>query len=216
MECAHGAGHDPRVQADPDHHGDRGTREHRVRDRGRARDRAQDVSRQEPAERVHRPAARALSRRRRAFPLPPVRSERLVRKLVRQARHPDPVRAAGDGHRDDLRLDPVRRARGRSDAPGDRRRAGAGGANARRERLADVLADHAAVDPLGRDLRGDPHDCTLPGRVRRRRGRVGTPPGADGDGDPCASRRAGRASTSRGPTRSRSSSRFSRYSFSSR
>ena len=45
---------------------------------------------------------------------------------------PDPVRAAGDGARDDLRLAAVRRARGRADAARDRRRAGAGRAHARR------------------------------------------------------------------------------------
>jgi sulfate/thiosulfate transport system permease protein len=47
------------------------------------------------------------------------------------------------------------------DAPGDRRRAGAGGAHTRSQRLADLLADHAAVDPLGRHLRRHPHDGAL-------------------------------------------------------
>ena len=50
------------------------------------------------------------------------------------ARDPDPLRAAVDGARDDLRLAAVRRARGRADAARDRRRAGAGRAHARRRR----------------------------------------------------------------------------------
>ena len=62
------AGDDPRVQADADHHGDRGAREHGLRHRLRDRDRAPQVPRQGAAQRVHRPAARALTRRRRASP----------------------------------------------------------------------------------------------------------------------------------------------------
>ena len=101
------------------------------------------------------------------------------------------------------------------DAARDRRRAGAGGAHARRERLADVLADHAAGDPLGGDLRRHPHDRALPRRVRRRRGRLRPAPGRDGDGD-AARRGALRvASTSPAPTRSRSCSRSSPCSCSS-
>ena len=60
---------------------------------------------------------------------------------------------AGHGARDDLRLAAVRRARDDAGAAGDRRRAGAGGQHARRLGLADLLADHAAFDPLGRGLR---------------------------------------------------------------
>ena len=40
----------------------------------------------------------------------------------------------------------------------DRRRAGTGGDDARRQLVADVLAGHPAVDPLGRHLRGRPLD----------------------------------------------------------
>ena len=127
---------------------------------------------QGPPERVHRPAARPLARRSRALALPALRAGGLVRKLARGPRHRGAVRPAGDGDRDDIRLDPLRRARGRPDA-GDRRRAGAGRAHARCERLADVLADHAAVHSVGCHLRRDPHHRTLPRRVRRRRRRVG-------------------------------------------
>ena len=52
--------------------------------------------------------------------------------VARAPRHPDAVRAAVDGARDDLRLAAVRRPRGRADAARDRRRAGAGRAHARR------------------------------------------------------------------------------------
>ena len=100
------------------------------------------------------------------------------------ARDPDPVRAAVDGDRDDLRLAAVRRARGRADAARDRRRAGAGGAHARRGLVGDVLADHAAVDPLGGDLRRRADDRALSRRVRRRRGRLRPHRGPDRDGDP--------------------------------
>ena len=58
--------------------------------------------------------------------LPALRAGGLVRKLARGPRHRGAVRPAGDGDRDDIRLDPLRRARGRPDASGDRRRAGAG------------------------------------------------------------------------------------------
>ena len=60
-------------------------------------------------------------------------------------------------------------------APGadrDRRRAGAGRGDARRLALADVLADHAALDPLGRRLRRDPLDRPGAGRDRRRARRL--------------------------------------------
>ena len=79
--------------------------------------------------------------------------------------------------------------------------------NARSERLADLPPDHAAVDPLGGDLRRHPHDRSLPRRVRRRRRRLGTDSGADGDGD-AACRGALRQLRSRGRLRaSRSCSR---------
>ena len=49
--------------------------------------------------------------------------------------------------------------------------------------LGDVLADHAAVDPLGGHLRRRPDHRPLPRRVRRRRGRLGPHRGQDRDGD---------------------------------
>ena len=54
---------------------------------------------------------------------------------------------------------------------GDRRRPGAGRLDPRREGLADVLADHPAVDPLGRDLWRDPRNGARARRVRRGRRR---------------------------------------------
>ena len=121
-----------RLQADADHHGDRGAAEHDLRDRLRARDRAPPLPRQGPRQRLRRPAARALAGRRRAVALPALRPRRLVRQLARRPRDPGALLAPGDGDRDDLRLAAVRRARGRADAARDRRRAGAGGAHARR------------------------------------------------------------------------------------
>ena len=94
-----------------------------------------------------------------------------------RARDPGALRAAGDGDRDDLRLAAVRRPRGRPDAARDRRRPGAGCADARSERLADLLAHHPPVDPLGGDLRRHPHDRPLPRGVRRSRRRLRPSPG---------------------------------------
>ena len=70
--------------------------------------------------------------------------------LAVAARVPGPVRDAGDRARDDLRLGAVRRPRGDPDPARARQRAGAGRGDARRDALAAVLADHAALDPLGR------------------------------------------------------------------
>ena len=50
---------------------------------------------------------------------------------------------------------------------GDRRRAGAGGGDARRLGLADVLARHAALDPLGPRVRDRALDRASDRRVRR-------------------------------------------------
>ena len=176
------------------------------------------VPRQGARERVRRPAARALARRRRPLALPALRAQRLVRALPARPRLPGAVRAAVDRARDDLRLAAVRRARGRPDAARDRRRAGAGGAHARRVGLADVLADHAAVDPLGGHLRGRAHDGALPRRVRRGRGRLREHRGQDADRDAA---RGGRLpvrerETTPPPTASRSCSPRSRSSSSSR
>ena len=61
---------------------------------------------------------------------------------------PGDLLAARHGAGDDLRDAAVRRARGRAGAARDRHRAGGGGGDARRLALADVLAHHAARDPL--------------------------------------------------------------------
>ena len=163
---------------------------------------------QGPPERVRRPAARALAGGRRPLAVRALRPRRLVRRLLRRPRDPDPLLPAGDRAGDDLRLGAVRRARGRADAARDRRRAGAGRAHARRVGLADVLADHAAVDPLGGDLRRRPDDGALPRRVRRGRGRVRPPGGARPRPRRSASRTSTRTSTCRAPTPSRSCSRY--------
>ncbi len=60
----------------------------------------------------------------------------------------------GTGPGDDLRFAAVRGARGRAGADRGGRRAGAGGRDARGLGLADLLAGHAALDPLGRGVRG--------------------------------------------------------------
>ncbi len=74
------------------------------------------------------------------------------------------------------------------------------------ERLADVLAHHASVHPLGGRLRRDPHDRALSRRVRGRRRRVRAHPGSRPRRRRSASRSATRASTSPARTRSRSCS----------
>ena len=90
-------------------------------------------------------------------------------------RHPDPLRATGDDAGDDLRLPAVRGARGGARAARDRRRAGAGGADAGGQLVADLPANHAAGDPLGGRIRSRSDDGARPGRVRR--GRHGLRPG---------------------------------------
>ena len=67
--------------------------------------------------------------------------------------YPGHLRGARDRAGDDLHLRAVRGARGHAGAARGRRRAGAGGVDARRLALAGVLADHAAVDPVGHRLR---------------------------------------------------------------
>ena len=215
MVGAHRPGHRARVQADAAPRGDRGAAEHDLRHRLRPRDRAQALPRQGARERVRRPAARALSGRRRAVALPALRPNRLVRLLVLAARDPDPVRAARDGARDGLRLGAVRRPRGRADAARDRRRAGAGGAHARCLGLADVLAHHAAVDPLGRHLRRRRDDRALSRRVRRRRRRLGKHLGPDRDRDAPRPGLLREPRPGRAPTASRSRSAGSPFSCSS-
>ena len=80
---AHLARHDARLQADADHHRDRRAREHGLRGRLRARHRPAPVPGQGDAERVHRPAARAVAGRGRPGALPALRPRRLVRHLAR-------------------------------------------------------------------------------------------------------------------------------------
>src|SRR5262249_12325298 len=136
------------------------------------------------AKRLHRPSACRLAGGRRSVALPPLPAHRLlVRAVARRARDPGPVRDAGHRPRNDLRLGAVRRPRGDSDAARARERAGAGGGDARRNTLAAVLAHHAAVDPLGSDLRRDPDDRALPRRVRSRGGRLRPDPRQDRDRD---------------------------------
>ena len=73
-------------------------------------------------------------------------------------------------------------------------------------RLADVLADHAAVDPLGGDLRRRPDDRALPRRVRRGRRRLRAASRARPRRRRCASRTSTRTSTCPARTGSRSRS----------
>ena len=91
---------------------------------------------------------------------------RLVRRS-RAARLQGHLRPAGHGDRHALRHAAVRRARGRAGAARDRHRAGAGRLHARRQHLADLLADHPAGDPLGPDLRRRAHHRPRARRVRR-------------------------------------------------
>ena len=128
-----------------------------------------------------RPAVRDLAGRRRAGARARVRENRLVRELADRARHPDHLLRAGHGDRDRGRVAAVRRARDRAGAAraGNRRRAGRG--DARRERLADVLADHAARDPLGGRLRRRADDRPRARRVRRGQRRLRADRGPDAD-----------------------------------
>jgi ABC-type multidrug transport system fused ATPase/permease subunit len=96
----------------------------------------------------------------------------LDRQRIRRARHPDHLLHAGQVLAT-IFVSLPRGARGRPGPARDRHRAGAGGEHARRDVPADVLAHHAARDPLGRGLRRHPHDGPRAGRVRRRGGRLG-------------------------------------------
>ena len=138
-------------------------------------------------------------------------------RLVPAERPRDPLRDAVDRARDDLRHAAVRRARGGPDPARDRHRAGAGRADARGVGLADVLARHAAGDPVGCHLRRRPHggprasassarsrSCPGTSRVRRRRRRFGS-----------RTRTSSPTATTPPPTASPSSSRRRLSSFSS-
>src|SRR4029077_14864895 len=76
------------LQDHVDRDGDRRAGEHGLRRPLRACDRAPPLPRQGAAQRVHRPAARALPGRGRPRPLPSLRPHRLVRNLVRGSRDP--------------------------------------------------------------------------------------------------------------------------------
>ena len=95
---------------------------------------------------------------------------------------------------------PVRRPRGRAGPPRVRRRPGRGRLDPRRRPLADLLAGHAPLDPLGPGLRRDPDRGPLARRVRRPARRLGQHPRPDPDGHPLHPRRRSRASTPKAPT----------------
>ena len=130
----------------------------------------------------------------------------LVRPGARRSRDQDPLLDAGDDPRQHLRLAALRGARDGAGAAGDRHRAGAGRLDPRRQRLADLLADHPAGDPLGSRLRrssSPPPACSAssapsrssPARSRARPRRCRS-----------SSTSSSRTSTCRGPTGPRSCS----------
>ena len=88
-------------------------------------------------------------------------------------RHQDHLLDAGHRARDDLRHPAVRRQGGRAGPARGRERPGAGGVDARRVRLADVLARHAPVDPLGPGVRSGPVHRPGDRRVRGGQRRLG-------------------------------------------
>ncbi len=96
-----------------------------------------------------------------------VRAAGLVRQLVHRQRPEDHLRRARHRAGDDLRHLPLRRARADSADAGAGPGAGRGGARARRQRLADVLARHAAQREMGAAVRRDPVQRAGDGRVRR-------------------------------------------------
>ena len=85
----------------------------------------------------------------------------------------------GHGAGDDLRLAAVRRARGRARAARDRRRAGAGGPDAGRQRWQTFWRVTLPAIRWGVDLRGGAGHGARPGRVRR--GRRSSPAGSSGE-----------------------------------
>ena len=145
----------PRVQADLDHHGDCGAGEH-VFDPRRARDRTEDVPWQERALNASS-TCRSLSRRRRRRPRCSCSTARTAGwGWPERARNPcRPPAVIATIFVSILRLRSCRRSR--RSATSRSKRQGRWS-----HRLADLLADHAAFDPLGRDLRRHPHDRPLP------------------------------------------------------
>ena len=96
-----------------------------------------------------RHAVRDLARRRRARAGARLRPGRLVRRRTGGAGHQDHLLGAGHGDGDGARDAAVRRARDDPGAARDGHRLRAGGRDARREPLADVLARHAAWRSAG-------------------------------------------------------------------
>src|SRR3989440_5289698 len=166
--------HDPggraRARADADLRRDRRPGEHRLRDHSRARPCPDALPRPRARQRRRRPSARALAGGHRSLALPAVRARRLARRACRP-RSQGPVQPPGNRPRHDVRLDAVRRARGRAGAARDRDRAGAGGRDARRSAVPDLSQDHVACDSLGGRVRRGAHDGARDRRVRRRQRR---------------------------------------------
>ena len=139
-----------------------------------------------------------------------LRRRRLVRRLVPRAGDPGHLLGPGHGDGDDLRLAAVRGARGRAGAARDRRRPGAGRRDARRQRLADLLAGDAArrsagASPTASSSRRLARSASS---ARSRSSPAGSP--ARPRRCRCSSRSSSRSSTSRAPTRRRWCSRCSR------
>ena len=175
----HAARSAQRDQAHPADGGDSGAAEPDFRTGGVVGDHAVRVSRQEPADDLDRSAVRGFAGHRGDDLRAAVRRAGMVRRLARRASHPDHFRGSGNRAGDHVRHFSVRRARADpADGSGGHRRGG-GGADARRERLADVLSGHAAQREVGAALwRGD-LQCARDGRVRRGFGGLGAHPRAD-------------------------------------
>ena len=101
------------------------------------------------------------------------RPQRLVRSDAGERRLPDRLRRPGHDHGHRLRRAAAGDPRGRAGAPGDRRRAGAGRPQPRRQRPPDLLADHPAEHQVGRRLRRRAQPGPLARRVRRGQDRLG-------------------------------------------
>ena len=158
----------PRAEADPADGRDRGAAEHDLRGRLRAAAGPPQVEGQRGDRRDHQPPLRDLPGRDRPLALPPLRHRAAgSARRSAEAGHRGPLLGAGDGPGQHLRLAAVRRPRDGAGPAGDRHRPGAGRLDPRRQRLADLLADHPAGDPLGRRLRRRPHHRAGAGRVRR-------------------------------------------------
>ena len=147
--------------------------EHHLRDPLRADAGASGLLGQGHHQLADRPALRGLPGGDRAVAVPRLRRRRIHRRPAERRGHPDHLLHPRPGAGHGVRLAALRGARGDARAAGDRRRPGAGGHDARVLSLADVLEDHPAVDPLGRDLRGRAGHRALARRVRSGRGGLG-------------------------------------------